>query len=68
MRLPPSSAQGVELSTLPKYLNMSLVAFSVGGVFLGGVSYPHLFILTALILRTRQINGIDLQRGETTGQ
>ena len=68
VRLPPSSAQGVELSTLPKYLNMSLVAFSVGGVFLGGVSYPHLFILTALILRTRQINGIDLQRGETTGQ
>ena len=68
VRLPPSSAQGVELATLPKYLNMSLVAFSVGGVFLGGVSYPHLFILTALILRTRQINGIDLQRGETTGQ
>lgn len=45
-----------KLSTLPKYLNMSLVAFAVGGIFLGGLNYPHIYVLTALILKTRQIN------------
>lgn len=43
------------LVLLPKYLNMSLVAFAVGGAFLGGLNYPHIFILTALILRTKEI-------------
>ena len=41
---------------LPKYLNMSLIAFAAGGAFLGGLNYPHIFILTALILRTKEIN------------
>ena len=57
---------------LPKYLNMSLVAFAAGGVFLGGLNYPHIFILTALILRTKEINRdlVDEQQAQlekTTG-
>ncbi len=55
-RLPASCALRDEIAILPKYLNMSLVSFSVGGVFLGGISYPHIFILTALILKTKKIN------------
>lgn len=49
-----------ELILLPKYLNMSLVAFSIGGAFLGGINYPHLYILTALIARIRKINENEL--------
>ena len=36
----------------PAALNMSLVGYSVAGVFLGGVSYPHLFLLSALSVGT----------------
>jgi hypothetical protein len=39
---------------------MSLVAYAIGGIFLGGVNYPHIFILTALILRTKQINVTEI--------
>lgn len=49
------------LDVLPKYLNMSLIAFSVGGIFLGGINYPHIFILTAIIMKTKQINKINSQ-------
>ena len=52
------------LKLLPKYLNTSLVAFSVGGVFLGGINYPHIYILTALILRTKQMNEETAQKVE----
>ncbi|MCB2173663.1 O-antigen ligase family protein [bacterium] len=56
-REPPiEHVPGTTLHLLPKYLNMSFVAFCVGGVFLGGINYPHLFILTALILKTSQLN------------
>ncbi len=41
----------------PAFLNMSLVGYSVAGLFLGGVAYPHIFILCGLSiackLRTR---------------
>ena len=36
-------------------INMSLVAFSVGGIFLGGVNYPHIYLITFLGLATREI-------------
>ncbi len=49
---------------LPKYLNTSLVAYSVGGVFLGGIHYPHIYILTALILRTKKLNEEGAQKVE----
>jgi probable O-glycosylation ligase (exosortase A-associated) len=50
-----------KLGHLPKYLNASLVAFSVGGIFLGGFNYPHIFILTAMIIKTRIINEFRLK-------
>ena len=50
------NSDAYSLPLLPKYLNTSLVAFSVGGAFLGGINYPHIYILTALILRVKQMN------------
>lgn len=55
------SSRSLLLSTeesllLPRYLNMSLLAFSVGGAFLGGINYPHIYLLTALIMRVKQMN------------
>ncbi|MFW9873688.1 MAG: O-antigen ligase family protein [Candidatus Thorarchaeota archaeon] len=41
---------------LAKHLNMSMIAFAVGGAFLGGIHYPHLFILTALTIRMNEIS------------
>ncbi len=32
-------------------LNTSLVGYAVGGLFLGGINYPHLFLLMGLTLR-----------------
>ncbi|RJP23594.1 MAG: hypothetical protein C4529_03870 [Deltaproteobacteria bacterium] len=37
----------------PIYLNMALIAYAVGGIFLGGVGYPHLYMLSALTVATR---------------
>jgi hypothetical protein len=45
-----------KIALLAKYLNMSTIAYAVGGVFLGGINYPHLFILTALTLRIKNIS------------
>ncbi len=39
----------------PTCINMSIVAFSVGGIFLGGVNYPHIYILTALTMGAKWI-------------
>lgn len=43
------------LSTLPGILNMSLVSFAIGGMFLGGVNYPHLFLLTAMTVAVHDL-------------
>ena len=32
----------------PRFLNMSVVGYAVSGVFLGGLTYPYLYILVAL--------------------
>lgn len=42
-----------DLWRVPFFVGMSVVGFAVAGVFLGGVTYPHLFILTALVMRCR---------------
>lgn len=36
-------------------LKASLVAFSVGGFFLGGFNYPHIYLLAAMTLSTQEI-------------
>jgi probable O-glycosylation ligase (exosortase A-associated) len=38
----------------PLMLNMSLVAYAVAGIFLGGVAYPHLYLLSGLIASARR--------------
>ena len=40
----------------PLYLNMAVVAYAVCGIFLGGVGYPHLYILSALTVATRVLS------------
>ncbi len=40
----------------PLYLNMALIAYAVCGIFLGGVGYPHLYILSALTVATRVLS------------
>ena len=37
---------------LPGLLNMSLISYAVAAVFLGGLTYPHLYVLTALTVGT----------------
>jgi O-antigen ligase len=40
--------------TWPALLNMSIVGYAVCGAFLGGISYPHLFLLSALTVTVKQ--------------
>jgi hypothetical protein len=30
------------------FVNMSLIGYAVSGLFLGGVTYPHLYLISAL--------------------
>jgi probable O-glycosylation ligase (exosortase A-associated) len=32
----------------PMFVNMSLIGYAVSGLFLGGVTYPHLYLISAL--------------------
>jgi len=53
-----SRAHGKEKETiynLSNASNSSMVAFSVGGIFLGGLNYPTLYFLTAMTLATHAI-------------
>jgi len=38
------------IAMLGRILNWSLVAFAIGGMFLGGIHYPHIYILTAMTI------------------
>ncbi len=39
----------------PALLNFGLVGFAVGGAFLGGISYPHVYLLSGLTLACRRM-------------
>jgi hypothetical protein len=39
----------------PALLNFGLVGFAVGGMFLGGISYPHVYLLSGLTLACRRM-------------
>jgi probable O-glycosylation ligase (exosortase A-associated) len=41
----------------PALLNVGLVAYCVGGIFLGGFAYPHLFFMSGLTLACYRIMG-----------
>jgi probable O-glycosylation ligase (exosortase A-associated) len=40
---------------VPALLNMALVSYAVSGAFLGGFSYPHLFLLSGLTVAVMKI-------------
>lgn len=37
----------------PDFMNMSLFGYAIGGIFLGGIKYPHLYVITFLTLCTK---------------
>lgn len=39
----------------PALLNFGLVGFALGGAFLGGISYPHVYLLSGLTLGCRRM-------------
>lgn len=67
-------AQGAEAKipvSWPSVVAMSLVAFAVCGTFLGGLSYPHLFLLCGLTVANKRFVGIvegDAQGGRGRGR
>ncbi|RPI08987.1 MAG: hypothetical protein EHM65_09650, partial [Acidobacteriales bacterium] len=48
-------AGGQGLDTWPAMVNMGVVGYSVAGLFLGGVAYPHLYILSGLTVSCRRL-------------
>jgi probable O-glycosylation ligase (exosortase A-associated) len=46
----------------PAAVNMGLVGFSIAAIFLGGVTYPHLFLVTGLTLGTRRMMEVATAR------
>jgi probable O-glycosylation ligase (exosortase A-associated) len=54
-------AQGAEAKVSvawPSVVAMAVVAFAVCGTFLGGLSYPHLFLLAGLTVANKRIVGL----------
>jgi probable O-glycosylation ligase (exosortase A-associated) len=39
----------------PLFLNQALVAYAVSALFLGGIEYPHLYVLTAVFIAVNEI-------------
>lgn len=50
-RTGPIFAEGQTLSRFPYFLAMSQISYAVAGVFLGGINYPHLYLLSGLAMR-----------------
>jgi probable O-glycosylation ligase (exosortase A-associated) len=56
-------AQGAEAKisvAWPSIVAMALVAFAVCGTFLGGLSYPHLFMLCGLTVANMRLAGLGI--------
>ena len=53
--LAASSSTDMPSAAWPLMLNMSLIGYAVAGLFLGGIGYPHLYLISGLIVSaTRQ--------------
>jgi len=50
----------------PEFLSMSIIAFAVAAMFLTGVDYPHIYLLTALAMATNRIVVRDLEKHANT--
>lgn len=53
--------------TWPAALNLGLVGYALSAIFLGGVTYPHLFIITGLALGARRVADLDDAGATTAG-
>lgn len=58
------SRDNASIAMLGRILNWSLVAFAVGGIFLGGIHYPHIYILTAMTMALSRLQISDFDRKE----
>lgn len=50
----------------PDYINMSLIGYIIGGLFLGGLAYPHIYVITFLTLCTKYVIKSELKKDVTT--
>jgi probable O-glycosylation ligase (exosortase A-associated) len=48
------AAYGID-AEWPLMLNVSLIGYCVGGIFLGGITYPHLYLLGGLAVAARRM-------------
>jgi len=55
-------------ATWPAVLNMSLIGYAVCGVFLGGFSYPHLFLLSGLTISAQRIASASEINADVAGR
>jgi probable O-glycosylation ligase (exosortase A-associated) len=53
--------------TWPGLLTMSLIGFAVCGTFLGGLSYPHLFLLTGLTIAATRLAVASAAGSQSSG-
>jgi probable O-glycosylation ligase (exosortase A-associated) len=51
------AASGVVPDVWPGLLNMSLLGYCISGMFLGGIAYPHLYLLSGLTLGAFRASG-----------
>jgi probable O-glycosylation ligase (exosortase A-associated) len=45
----------------PSVVCMSIVAYAICGIFLGGLAYPHLFMLSGLTLVNKRLAGMGIE-------
>lgn len=66
-RLLSASSPTAISSYWPALVAMSVCGFAVGGIFLGGLAYPHMFFLSGLVVaNTRLVRGIARSADDRT--
>jgi len=45
----------------PNLINMGLIAYSVGGMFLGGLNYPHIYVISGVTLALHRMAKKELE-------
>lgn len=53
--------------TWPSFINMSLIGYAVAGTFLGGLAYPHVYLLSGLTVACRRL-ALDQSATRSVGQ
>jgi hypothetical protein len=65
-RLSPDDA--ATASNLLSSTSASLVGFAVGGAFLSAAYYPHLYVLSGLLVAARQVVRLHLEARQSAGR